>query len=248
MGILNLFKGKLAPDYVAPTEETKAVDESLAKVELTKKVNLAKEEVQKVCLTKAPLNGLKAHVGLVLDFSGSMDGLYRNGTVQEVVEKILPLAMQFDDNGEMEVWIFDNGFHRLPNITLDNLAGYVARETKKYRMGGTCYAPVIENVVKTYSDSKLPAYVMFLTDGDNSDKLSTDDAIRKASNRPIFWQFVGLGNASFDYLQHLDDMQGRYVDNADFFKVKTADKITYKDLLNEFPSWLVESKVQAMLV
>lgn len=216
--------------------------------EVSTKISLAKEEVHKICLTKKPLNALVARVGLVLDYSGSMSSLYYDGTVQSVIEKILPLAMEFDDNDTMEIWIFENGYHRLPDINLSNYKDYVKIQiTNKYEMGGTKYAPVMKDVVKEYSRNKLPAYVLFITDGDNFDKSDTDSIIIKASKSPIFWQFVGLGGADFDYLQRLDDMSGRYVDNADFFKVGRASDITYNDLLNEFPNWLEFDKVKDML-
>lgn len=249
MGLFDAFK----KNKQSNTAEGTGTNEAAAvtgKIDLNKKVNLAKEEVRKICLTKQPLNGLTARVGLVLDYSGSMETLYYNGTVQSVVEQMLPIAMNFDDNGSMEVWIFENGFRRLPDITLANLEGYVKREIldKGYRMGGTYYSPVIRDVVFTYADnSKLPSYVIFITDGDNSDKRATDSAIIEASKQPIFWQFVGVGNASFEYLQQLDDMQGRYVDNADFFSVARSKDITYKALLNEFPEWLSNQKVKDML-
>lgn len=218
-----------------------------ALVDLTKKISLAKEEVAKVCLTKKPLQNLVANVGVVLDFSGSMDDLYRDGTVQNVIEKLLPLAMTFDDNGEMESWIFEEGFHRLPNITLSNLENYIGRETSKYNMGCTCYAPVMKDVLSTYKKNKIPAYIIFITDGDNYDKPKTDKIIKEAANYPIFWQFVGVGTDNFQYLQALDDMTDRYVDNADFFKVRNMSDITYENLLNEFPNWLNDPKVGGML-
>lgn len=216
-------------------------------VDLTKKVSLAKEEVQKVCLTKKPLQNLIANVGIALDFSGSMERLYDNGTMQDVVEKILPLGMTFDDNGAVESWIFDNEFHRLRDITLSNLDNYIKKETSKYGMGGTCYAPVMKDILKAYKKNKIPAYIIFITDGDNSDKRATDEIIKEAAKYPIFWQFVGVGDADFYYLQALDDMQDRYVDNADFFQVKNMSDITYENLLNEFPHWLENPKVQEML-
>ena len=216
-------------------------------VDLTKKVNLAKEEVHKVCLTKRPLQNLKAKVALVLDYSGSMDGLYKRGVVQDVVEKTLPLAMNFDDDGSMECWIFENGFHRLPDVTMNNLSGYVQRETKKYRMGGTCYAPVMLDIANFYANEKVPVYVLFITDGDNSDKPAATKVITDVSKKPIFWQFVGVGSGPFSYLEQLDDMGGRYVDNADFFKVSNAASITYEQLLTEFPEWLENPMVKAML-
>lgn len=213
------------------------------KVDLTKKV----EEVKKVCLTKKPLQNLIANVGVALDYSGSMNRLYSNGTTQEVIENLLPLAMNFDDNSTMESWIFDDDFHRLSDITLKNLSGYIQRETKHYSMGGTCYAPVMRDILNAYKNNKIPAYIIFITDGNNSDKAQTDAIIKEAANYPIFWQFVGIGNASFDYLQALDDMTDRYVDNADFFRVGSINDITYDKLLNEFPAWLENPQVANML-
>lgn len=215
------------------------------------KINLAKDAVRKVCLTKKPLQNLTSRVGLVLDYSGSMDWMYDNGTIQNLIEKIIPIALQFDDNGSMEVWIFENGYHRLPDINMNNFYNYVEREiTSKYLMGGTYYAPVMEDVVKRYTKqekSNNPNYVIFITDGDNSDHSETTNVITKCADKPIFWEFVGVGNSSFSYLEKLDDLTGRYVDNADFFSVSTANDITYEKLLNEYPQWLENPKVKEML-
>lgn len=232
MGIFDMFKKKDASDETS----------------LVQKVNLAKEEVHKVCLDKKPLINLKAKVALVLDYSGSMDILYNNGTVQRFVEQMLPLAMNFDDDGSMEVWLFSDDCKRLKDANLNNLDGYIKRETKKYSMGGTHYSPVMKDIINFYKNEKLPVYVIFITDGDNYDKEDTTATITESAKKPIFWQFVGLGSSKFSYLEGLDNMQGRYVDNADFFSVKNADDITYQDLLEEFPTWLSDQKVKDMLV
>lgn len=237
MGLFNMFKKKES------TEPTTVE----VPVELTKKVSLAKDEVKKVCLTKQPLQNLVANVAVVLDYSGSMDMLYRNGTVQNTLEKLLPLAMTFDDNETMEVWRFGNGCMRLSDLTLNNLDQYLIRENTVRPNEGTNYAPVINDIVKTYKKNKIPAYIVFITDGDNWDKDKTTNAIKEASKYPIFWQFVGVGSDSFEYLQNLDDMTDRYVDNADFFRVKTMNDITYENLLNEFPKWLEYPRVKEML-
>lgn len=239
MGLLNNIFGKKTTTEFNPIQQPPAPTIDLAK---------KKEEVHTICLSKQPLNGLKAQVGLVLDYSGSMDNLYYNGTVQSVIENALPLAMEFDDNGTMEVWIFENGYHRLPDITLANCGDYVNREILgKYDMGGTYYAPVMNDVINVYKKSKLPSYVLFITDGDNSDQAKTVPVIVEAAKLPIFWQFVGVGHARFSFLEKLDDLTERYVDNADFFEVKNASDITYKQLLDEFPGWLQNEKVKAML-
>lgn len=241
MGLLKDLFGKKENTQKAQIQGRTQVQPS---IDLSKK----KEEVHTICLSKQPLNGLKAQVGLVLDYSGSMSSLYNNGTIQKVIENALPLAMEFDDNGTMEVWIFENGFRRLPDITLDNYFGYVKREILgKYSMGGTNYAPVMTNVTNFYKDDKMPSYVMFITDGDNSDQEITTLAIVEAAKYPIFWQFVGVGSAQFNFLEKLDDFTDRYVDNADFFKVGNALDITYKQLLNEFPEWLSNERVKTMM-
>lgn len=221
-----------------------------------KQLNLRKEAIQSLCLEKKELNGLIARVCLVMDFSGSMDRLYARGKVQEVVERLLPVAMQFDDNGVMEAWLFSNDYHRIPDISLDNYYNYINNYnlTKKYYMGGTEYAPVIKDVCEKYIEEEpadIPTLVLFITDGDNSDKSETTKAITKASKYPIFWQFVGIGNSRFSYLEQLDEMGGRYVDNANFFSVNDLDKISddelYNRLLAEYPEWINKAKSLNMI-
>lgn len=237
MGLFDAFK-KSEPATSAP---------QATPIDLTKKINLSKEEVHSICLKKPVLNGLKSKVVIAIDFSGSMSQQYRSGKVQALIEKIFPMALEFDDDGSMECWIFDNGFHRLSDITMNNIAGYITRETSKYHMGGTCYAPVMKDIINASGNIKIPTYVLFITDGDNSDKAATTSIIKDVSKQPIFWQFVGLGSSSMAYLEKLDDMDGRYVDNADFFKVREIADISYNNLLDEFPGWLENPSVKAML-
>lgn len=225
---------------------------NISKEESVRKLEIGKQAVHQLTIGKSPLNGLTSKVALILDYSGSMDRQYRNGMVQEAIEKILPIAMEFDDDGSMEVWIFENGYHRLPDINLDNFYGYVQREIldKRYNMGGTCYAPVMDDVKRKYINEErttIPVYAVFITDGDNSDKRETDRVITDVSKFPIFWQFVGIGNSSFAYLEKLDDMGGRYVDNANFFPVREISDITYEKLLDEYPSWVANPLVQGMM-
>ena len=229
---------------------------NLSKEESLKQLNLRKDSIQSLCLEKKELNGLIARVCMVLDFSGSMDRLYKNGRVQEVVERLLPVAMQFDDNGVMEAWLFSNDCDRIPDISLDNYYDYIRnyKLLQTYYMGGTEYAPVMQDVVHKYvveEPADIPTLVLFITDGDNADKETTTRVITEASKYPIFWQFVGIGDDSFNYLQKLDDMGGRYVDNADFFPIYNindmSDNELYTKLFDEYPGWLSNPKVQDMI-
>jgi hypothetical protein len=63
----------------------------------------------------------------------------------------------------------------------------------------------------------------------------------------LFREIYGIGDERFAYLSRLDDMAGRYVDNADFFRVDRIEDIQYKDILDEYPEWLTNPKVVEML-
>ena len=209
-------------------------------------------------LEKKKIADIPARVAVVLDYSGSMSSMYRTGLVQSVLNRMLPIAMQLDDNGEMEVWLFNTKAIRLKDINLDNINNYIVNENilKKYSLGGTCYSPVMKDVVSKYTKEEpapYPALVLFITDGDNfdSDKRATTKIINKSATMPIFWQFVGIGSGNFSYLEGLDEMDGRFIDNANFFSVNDIDKISdeelYDRLLNEFPSWIREARIKKII-
>lgn len=228
-------------------------------VELKKKATLA--------VKKVGLEGQQARVALALDVSGSMQGLFQSGVVQRACERLLALGVKFDDNGAIDIFLFDSQDYEVGELHESKFYGYIDKEIlRKYRnvWGGTCYAGVMKRIVKKYSPNMGllggllgkktpvgdPAYVMFITDGDNSDKAAAERVIIEASRKPIFWQFVGIGNSSFAFLEQLDTMSGRFVDNANFFQLNDIDSIAdealYERLLAEFPSWLKLAKQKGL--
>lgn len=198
-------------------------------------------------------NGHRARVAVVMDYSGSMNSLYKNGTVQKVLTRLMPLALRFDDNGELDVWLFHNSFHRVESMDINNFESYVKEEimNKGYRMGGTSYAPVLQDVMKKYfvedaATSDIPTFVVFITDGSNDDKRNTNETIKKSSYQNIFIQFVGIGSERFEYLERLDDLSGRPVDNTGFIKVRDMERVSDEELftmlLDQYPEWLTAFK------
>ena len=69
--------------------------------------------------------------------------------------------------------------------------------------------------------------------------------MQAASSQPIFWQFVGIGGRNYGLLEKLDTMEGRVVDNCNFFQIDHIDSMSeatlYDLLLQEFPIWLKEA-------
>ena len=203
----------------------------------------------KVELEKRNLLDVTARVALVMDISGSMERSYKNGTVQEIVNKILPIAVQFDDDGELDFWYFGDRCERRPSVNMKNYEQAVPQDWKKLmsKLGyGTNELVVMREVVAEYEASTLPAYVVFITDGGFFDKKKIKNFLIEASYLPIFWQFVGVNGSGYGLLEELDNMEGRYVDNANFFALDDFRAVSnpelYSRLLNEFPTWLKLTK------
>ena len=69
-------------------------------------------------------------------------------------------------------------------------------------MGDYNYAPVLRDIVNYYKDiepSTIPAFIIFITDGDNFDKEETNDIVRELWN-PICFCSVYLELAMKDFL------------------------------------------------
>lgn len=228
-----------------------------------KEYNLRKIEVNKLSEEKG-LGSEKARVALVLDVSGSMSGLYENGLVQDVVSRVMAVASKFDDDGTLDIFMYDHRFKRLPSIVESELFGFVRREIIQKHpssiYGGNHESPVMRDIIKKYNKedkSQYPAFIIFISDGgcetDNPNKSidSMEKVIRESSNLPIFWQFIGIGNANYGILKNLDTLKGRIVDNANFFALddlKTiSDTELYQRLLQEYPLWLKEARKKGIV-
>ena len=201
--------------------------------------NLGKVLIDMSKGSKIDMTKHTARVALAMDYSGSMDWLYDNGSVQETISRLLPIALRFDDNGELESWLFSNGAERLKAANADNYSSYVKNVMKKAHMymGGTNYAPVLKEMVTYYKDiepSEIPAFIIFITDGENSDTFATNAVIKELSEYNIFVQFIGIGDEDFDYLKSLDGMKGRKHDNTGFTAVKDMNKCLMSSCIQRF--------------
>ena len=240
-----------------PVQEPVAAEP--VKVSLEKKMEKAPELVSLVKplvfeLKKKNLETTVARVGLVLDISGSMVPRFKNGTVQSIVNKTLPLAVQFDDDGELDFWFYGTTARKMDSVNLKNYTTAVPEDWKHLMLdlGGRNNEPIVMRmVVDEYKDTKIPAYVLFITDGGVNQKREIQNIITESSHLPIFWQFVGVGGKNYGILEKLDTMTGRYVDNAGFFALDDFKKVSneelYARLLEEFPSWLEEIKKKGMI-
>jgi len=252
--LLKYFGGEEVKD-----ESNQNLSSSNQKILLEKKMEKAPELISLVKplvfeLKKKNLESTVAKVGLVLDISGSMVPRFKNGTVQSIVNKTLPLAVQFDDDGELDFWFYGTTARQMDSVNLKNYTKAVPDDWKHLMMelGGRNNEPIVMRmVVDEYKDTKIPAYVLFITDGGVNNKKEIRNIITEASHLPIFWQFVGVGGKNYGVLEKLDTMTGRYVDNAGFFALDDFQKVSneelYARLLEEFPAWLEAIRKKGMI-
>jgi len=237
-------------------------------------VNLRKS-VDTVLSHHVELKNHTAKIALALDYSGSMSSLYNNGTVQALAERVLALGTAFDDDGDIDIFIFESSAHYVGTLSINNYQGGIGRLLSKYSMGSTNYADAMHLIRQHYQSSSsgsgsgntgflgglfgkkspkpvYPAYVIFITDGEPDSQPAAEEQIRQASKEPIFWQFMGVGSTRFDFLSKLDTMDGREIDNAGFFAVANpknmSDDELYQKMLAEYPSWLIQARKKGMVV
>ncbi|MGG3451146.1 VWA domain-containing protein [Domibacillus aminovorans] len=100
------------------------------------------------------------------------------------------------------------------------------------------------------------------------DESLTKSMLQSASYEPLFWQFMAIGKSNkslkkkkgmfnslftsdFRFLEALDDMSGRFIDNADFFSIEDPSSIPddelYNLLMQEYPAWVKEARSKGLL-
>ncbi|MEV7339716.1 VWA domain-containing protein [Streptomyces sp. NPDC093544] len=214
-----------------------------------------------VSLTKHGLNGQRAAVYMVVDYSGSMRPYYQDGSVQALADRVLGLSAHLDDDGTVPVVFFSTDVDAVTDIALVNHRGRIEQIVSGLgHMGRTSYHLAMDAVIDHYLDSgsKDPALVVFQTDGGPINKLAAERYLCKAAKLPLFWQFVGFGDPGsrqFEFLRKLDELavpQKRAVDNAGFFHAgsdprKVSDAELYDRIVGEFPQWLAAARAMGIV-
>ncbi|XZN91826.1 MAG: TerD family protein [Microcoleus sp.] len=170
--------------------------------------------------------------------------------------------------GEMTIENFPNFIHHiLKRYPLEGgtYYGRVMQEIRNFYFpdsrDGSRYAPI---------SADKPVYVMFVTDGATTDESATKQQLQWSSYEALFWQFMAIGKSQkdvkrkgvggwfsratasdFSFLEQLDEMGDRHLDNADFFSVEDpesiADEELYDLLTTEYPNWVKSARLKNLL-
>lgn len=196
-------------------------------------------------ITKVP----PTRVGVALDVSGSAQNLYTGGVIQETLDRLLAVALKFDDNGELDAWTFDNQVGALPTITAADEGTYVKKNILGNRnlslWGGTSYAPPLKAAMDHYfgtktitekvgglfgfgaknktttvsNGSKDPAMLLFVTDGANQDRNEAAQVLREAAKNSPVY-FQMVGVGPESYFTFLKEMADE-LPNVGFVSLST---------------------------
>lgn len=229
MSIFNIFK-----------KENKSESEIKISNTLEKhKINLEKTIVNLSKEKNVDISKNKANVIFAIDVSGSMYNSFYNGALQKLLNKIFTLALSIDDDGKLKVYSFNNSVKKQKDVDIKNYKNYISYNLNI--SGGTSYSPVIKLISENENLSEN-TLIIFITDGDNDDKSKFEEEIRNISNKNCFIQFVGIGNERFTYLEKLDNLENRKVDNTGFEKFEDiynlSDSDLYLGLLSQYADWL----------
>jgi hypothetical protein len=218
-------------------------------------VNLRKYEVS-LALVKNRLDSRRFRVVLAVDASGSMKHLYRNGTVQRSLERMVAIADVLDDDGQMEVWFFGDYPVRSAPVTVHTMLSYVDDNAaaKRKAEGGNYEPRVMREIVDwTLAEpSAHPTLVLFWSDGG----VHAEKKIASCSWNPAGCPFSGCSSASARpttaCLARLDSVSGGVVDNAGFIPVDDIDRypddVMYGEIFGSFVRpWVDEATAAGVL-
>jgi hypothetical protein len=237
--------------------------------------NVAKETI-----TRLKLMENSAEVVLCMDVSDQMEDYLITGKAQVIADRILAFATNMDIDSHIDLFLFAERAFFIGSMDLSNFQNYIQDAMKQYNFSGRAdYINVINLIRTTYlknakREGKLavretPVYVYFISNGETDDNDEILKTISNASYEPIFWEFMTMGTTKSDlekgimgwlmrpfvddysFLEQLDDMEGRFIDNADFFNVNDPrimdDAEFYGLMMAEFPDWLKEAKIKGLV-
>jgi len=220
-------------------------------VERTGGVDLAKKfDKAGVSLSKRGLDGIRAQAVMLLDHSGSMDADYRSGTVQQLVERALGFALQIDADGTIPVVRFDSRVWDAHDVDMHNYRDVASRVLyQRNQMGSTNLTAALRTLINHARTADAPIFAIVITDGEPDDRRSATAAVVELAGYPVFLKFLAIRPVS--YLQELDDMDGRLIDNADAKYIADPSGMTdlaFADAMaDEWDTWIAAAQAARIL-
>ncbi len=235
----------------------------------------------KEAITELKLVENSAEVVLCMDVSEQMEDYLDSGKAQFIANRILAFATHMDIDSHIDLFLFAERAFFIGSMNMQNFEGYIEDAMRKYNLNGHAdYVNAVNLIRTTYlknakRDGKMacretPVYVYFISNGETDEPEELAREIGDASYEPIFWQFMTMGTTredlqkglwgfllrpfvdDYSFLELIDDMKDRFIDNADFFNVNDPKSLSdaefYKLMMSEFPHWLKQAKEKGLVL
>jgi hypothetical protein len=187
-----------------------------------------------------------------------------------LIRRFLGLGALVNGENGIDVFLFGAKAYPFGMLQRENYPVFVRDLLHRHKLeSGTSYGKAMQMVRKRYHDApeseNIPLYVLFVTDGDASDGKLAAQEMMDSSREAIFWQFLALGDCrtekrgffkkllstNFDFLERLQQIRNRFVDNAGVCIVPDpatpSDEDFFQLLMSAYPTWLKAARAKNVL-
>lgn len=198
--------------------EQELTNEVMSKINLAKDkerlgssvVNLSKCVVDLSKKSGVDIGSTQAQVVFIIDKSGSMGNRYSSGVVQKIIDKIVPLGLTFDDDGNIVCMQFDDTCRMCEDITLENYSDYVNNKMARPSMG-TSYSAPLKELQKQFfggdnDSSKKKGLFGKMFGGKSKETEASSAKTADVNECPVFVVFITDGACSMGDEKRTDEI------------------------------------------
>ena len=173
-------------------------------------LNGAVQNLKKV-LPSLNLAQCRARIVLVIEASQQTAQYFSNGSMQNLITKVLPLAMQFSDNAQLEYWLYGSRPKKMFPIGERNYASAIPNDwgSLMWSLGeNKSETTAMTEVLSSCQPFNMPSYILFITSGNIPLNSQIEQMVVSSSQFPVFWQFLGMGNSRYGVFENITNLPG----------------------------------------
>lgn len=220
-------------------------------------LNMRKNLFEK-CVAKKNAADIKIEVEIAIDKSGSMPSLYRNGTIQTIIEALFPFASYYNQNQKLSLCTYSDDVKIQSPVSGNNLYNYIINEIMMNQPFTVCgsrnFFPVMNYIFKKHKEinrSNCSRLVFLVTNGDAYDQDGYRKLLMESSQSNLFWQFINLEtNWQRDIMQN-NQFCSQCANNIGFLRFPIDNPVfqerLYHLLLNKFLIWEKEARIKGII-
>ena len=210
-------------------------------------LNEAVQNVRKV-LPGLDLTQCRARIVLAIEASKNTAKFFSDGSMQNLITKVLPLAMQFSANAQLDYWLYSGRCKKMFPIGERNYAAAIPNDwgSLMWSLGeNKTETTAMTEILSSCQPFNMPTYILFITSGNVALDNQIEQMVVSSSQLPVFWQFLGMGGNRYGVFERIQNLSGAAINNAKFAAISGFSQHStpelYKFLLGDFSKWRKEA-------